>query len=186
MLRIFVFMGCLIWSSLGLTQTHPRYQVDMIVFTHLQPATPSSVQTTSDLHLVPNMTHAIPLKNDHQTTALPYHTLPISASQLRNEYWALNRKPDYQILFHYTWLQPSNNQKAIALPQSNGHDWNVEGTLRIRQSNYYLFDTDLLFSAPNNTQPAFVFSKKQRLKPEVVYYLDHPQAGMLIKIHRVA
>ncbi|MDA9272003.1 peptidoglycan binding protein CsiV, partial [bacterium] len=37
-----------------------------------------------------------------------------------------------------------------------------------------------------HTQTAFNFSQKQRLKPGTVYYLDHPQAGMLIKVHALS
>ena len=155
----------------------------MIVFTHLKASlTPTENAQTP---LAPDMHHAIPLQTDVSEMMTPYHTLPVSTSHLRNEYWALNRKPQYQVLFHYTWLQPGNNQRPIALTQVNRGGWNVEGTLRIRRSNYYLLDTDLVFSAPNSTQTAFVFAQKQRLKPGVVYYLDHPQAGMLIKIHQI-
>lgn len=155
----------------------------MIVFTHL---TNTSTKTSlTPLTLAPEMEHAIQLQNDVNNLLTPYHTLPSSASTLKNEYWALNRKPQYQVLLHYTWLQPGNNQRPIALSHMNNTGWNIEGTLRIRQSNYYLLDTKLLFSAPNNAQSAFVFAQKQRLKPGVVYYLDHPQAGMLIKIHQI-
>ena len=183
MLRI-TTLTCLFLFSY-LTQAAQRstlYQVDMIVFAHQQ----SSAQQTTTPPLLAPPQNAIPLDNSISSAITPYHILPTSASQLSNEYWALNRKAEYQVLAHYTWLQPSNNQRAIVLPSTNRNGWNIEGTLRIRQSNYYLLDTDLLFSAPNNTQTAFFFSQKQRLKPGTVYYLDHPQAGMLIKVHQIA
>ena len=164
MLRIFIFIAFLMWSSFGQAfHPAPRYQVDIIVFTHLQ--TPLSTEQTLAPLITPSATNAIPLQPNQSATSTPYHILPASASQLRNEYWALNRTPAYQVLFHYTWLQPSKNEKPIALSQLNTGGWNIEGTLRVRQSNYYLLDTDLLFSAPQSTQTAFIFSKKQRLKP---------------------
>ena len=185
MLRVLTLACLFMLSWLGLAYPSPSlYQVDMIVFTHLQ--TPASVVDRSSGPLIaPNTRHAIQLANEVSSAMTPYHALPASLSHLRDEYWALNRKPQYQILFRYTWLQPSNNQQAIALSEVNSGGWNVEGTLSIRQSNYYLLDTALLFSAPNSTQTSFIFSQKQRLKPGVVYYLDHPQAGMLIKIHQI-
>lgn len=184
MLQVFVFSGLFLFSSWGLAAPTPSlYQVDMIVFTHLQ--LPSSRESSESTLLAPDTTHAIPLVGTTSNAKTPYHALPASASQLRDEYWALNRKPQYQILFRYTWLQPANNQRPIALSQINTGGWNVEGTLTIKQSNYYLLDTELLFSAPNSKQSAFIFSQKQRLKPNVVYYLDHPRAGMLIKIHPI-
>ena len=62
----------------------------------------------------------------------------------------------------------------------------MAGSLQIIQSNYYLLDTNLRFSAPNDRQAPFVFAQKQRLKSGIVYYLDHPQAGMLIKVHKIS
>lgn len=185
MLRVFILWGLFLLSSLSLA--HPTvalYQVDMIIFTHLQLPSTSAENTYTPV-LAPDMQNAIPLSGNVSSARTPYHALPVSASQLRDEYWTLNRKPQYQILFHRTWLQPKNNQRPVALSEINTGGWNVEGTLRIRQSNYYLLDTELLFSAPNSKQAAFVFAQKQRLKPGVVYYLDHPHAGMLIKIHQV-
>ena len=184
MLHVFAFSSLFLFSCLGLANPRtPLYQVDMIVFTHLQASLTPSEQSLAPL-LPPDSNQAILLQNNGTDRMTPYHILPTSASQLRNEYRALSRKPQYQVLFHYTWLQPSNNQRPIALSQTIG-GWNVEGTLKIRQSNYYLLDTQLLFSAPNSTQMSFLFSQKQRLKAGVTYYLDHPQAGMLIKVHQI-
>lgn len=183
MLRRIAFTCLFIFSCLVQAGSHSTlYQVDVIVFTH-QPTGPQSSVMNSPL--VPNTQNAIPLNSDVSSIMTPYHALPNSASQLNNEYWALNRKGEYQVLAHYTWLQPSNNQRAILLPSTNRNGWNIEGTLRVRQSNYYLLDTNILFSAPNGTQTAFLFSQTQRLKPKTVYYLDHPQAGMLIKVHQI-
>ena len=186
MLRLATLTCLIIFSCLAMANQHSLYQIDMIVFTHQQTSALQAENTVAPL-LAPDTQNAIPLQTSISNAITPYHILPTSSSQLSQEYWALNRKADYQVLAHYTWLQPSNNQRAIALHSINHNGWNIEGTLRVRQSNYYLFDTDLLFSTPNNnTQTAFVFSQKQRLKPGTTYYLDHPQAGMLIKVHKIA
>lgn len=184
MLRIIIFAGLFLSSCLGLANQHtPLFQVDMIVFTHLQASLIPTANDSAPL-LAPDTSHAILLQNNRTDKKTPYHILPASQSQLRDEYWALNHKPQYQVLMHYTWLQPNNSQRPIALSQTIG-GWNIEGTLLIKQSNYYSLDTTLLFSAPDSKQTAFLFSQKQRLKPEVIYYLDHPQAGMLIKVHQI-
>jgi hypothetical protein len=181
MLKKFIIFCLLSMTSVGHANSVSLYQIDLIVFTHQN----SQAEENGVSAVASNMHHAIPLQGSTEAMT-PYHLLPASFSHLRNEYWALNRKPNYQVLFHYTWLQPSNNQRAIALPANSQHGWNVEGTLRVRQSNYYLLDTDLVFSTSGNQQTAFTFSQKQRLKPGTVYYLDHPQAGMLIKVQKVA
>lgn len=186
MLRILTLIYLFIFSCLGsANQPASLYQVDLIIFAHRSTTSDHGEDTVSPL-LPPNLQHAISLQSTSSGAITPYCLLPTASSHLRNEYWALNHKPNYQILAHYTWLQPSHNQQSVALPPVHSGGWNVEGTLRIRQSNYYLLDTDLLFSAPGNGQTAFLFSQKQRLKPGTVYYLDHPQAGMLIKIQHVA
>ena len=179
MLRIATFT-CLLLLSCLCQASQPMYQVDMIVF-----ARPGAQQAnTVTTPLAPDTQHAIPLQYNDSGAQGAYHLLPASLSQLSGEYWALNHKTNYQVLAHYTWRQPANNQRAVALSANGRYGWNVEGTLRIRRSNYYLLDTELLFS--DNNQTAFLFSQKQRLKPGTVYYLDHPQAGMLIKVHQVA
>ena len=182
MLHFFIVMTMLFWSSLGQCIQPPHYyQVDLIVFNHIGQNT-STVPSLVPL-MPPSSQGAIPLVLHPSPTLTPYHLLPASSSQLRNEYWALNRKPQYQVLFHYSWLQSTKNQQPIALSTLPIGGWNIEGTLSIKQNNYYLLDTNLLFSSP---QTAFKLSQKQRLKPNVVYYLDHPQAGMLIKIHAMS
>ena len=185
MSRTLFFGSLFLFLSLAMAkQSSSLYQIDMIVFTHLKSSSIATENNSMPV-LAPDMKQAIPLDNSISSAQTPYHALPSSTSLLRDAYWVLNRKPQYQVLFQSSWLQPTNNQSAIALSQINAGGWNVEGTLRVRRSNYYLFDTQLLFSAPHSKQGAFVFSQKQRLKPGVTYYLDHPQAGMLIKIHQI-
>ncbi len=129
---------------------------------------------------------ALSLQEAANDTSTPFHRLPTTLSSLKNEYSRLNHQSQYHILCHYSWLQPQNNQKSVSFPVSHYKGWNLEGSVRIRKSNYYLLDTDLNFS--NRFEPAssFVFVQKKRLKDDVVYYLDHPQAGMLIKVHQVS
>lgn len=184
MLRIFILISACFFTNLSFSQPTTHYQIDIIIFAHhtssLQP-----IQNTTSPMLSGDRQHAISLQNG-DTSAMAYHILPNSASQLRNEYWTLSHNPEYQIITSLSWIQPSSNQRAVALPQINHNGWNLEGTLRIRQSNYYLLDTELLFTALSNQPIAFIFSQKQRLKPGTVYYLDHPHAGMLIKVHQVS
>ena len=141
MLKIITFF-CFLWfSCFSYAEQASLYQVDVIVFTHQDAALSNDGSSLT----IPNTQHAIPLDTSSSEAMTPYHLMPASYSRLRNEYWALNHKSNYQVLFHYTWLQPSNNQRPIVLPASHRNGWNVEGTLRVRQSNYYLLDTNLLF-----------------------------------------
>ncbi|KTD16656.1 hypothetical protein Ljor_0962 [Legionella jordanis] len=154
------------------------YQIDLIVFTH-QNASSVSDNLQGGL---PSSLHAMPLRKEGKGA---YRLLPVSNSKLRAEYWALNRSPKYHVLLHYSWLQPANNQQAVLIPKQNRDGWQVEGTIRVRRSNYYLLDSNLFFSTADG-KGAFLLAQKQRLKGGDVYYLDHPQAGILIKVHQIA
>jgi hypothetical protein len=159
------------------------YQVDLIVFSHQQTTLPKGLALRSTL--APNHANTILLQTEVSKNKSPYHLLPSSSSQLREEYWALHRKSEYRVLLHYSWLQPITSQQAIVLPKIQREGWEIEGRLKIQRMNYYLLDSELLVTPPDNPQNPFVFSQKQRLKGGDIYYLDHPQAGMLIKIHQV-
>ena len=172
------------YPSLTFAET-TLYQVDLIVFTHTDTARAQWEHTPPTLSAL-EINHAIPLQaRDAVAAKKTYHLMPQGLSSLSNAWNKLNQQPQYHALLHYTWLQPSNNQRPVFLSTRLNNGWVVEGTLRVRQSNYYLLDTNLRFSTPNQKQPAFILAQKQRLKPGNTYYLDHPQAGILIQVHRV-
>jgi len=185
MFRVLTSICLILSASVGFAKPEsPMYQVDMIVFAHQQDPSQSTESEQAPLRTRDNGS-AIALQTSASNDSKFYHTLPVASSRLRNEYWALHRKPQYKVLFHYSWLQPGNNKKTIALPAISRDGWDLEGTVRIRKGNYYLLDTDLIVSSPDNNNTPLVFAQKQRLKDGVTYYLDHPKAGMLIKVHRI-
>lgn len=185
MLRFLIALSFMGFVCLGFAGVSPSlYQVDMIVFVNQLGTTNESDSSMVPL-IVPMSNDAIALKPREDTWS-PYHLLPESYSRLRKEYWVLNRKAQYQVLGHFTWLQPFNNRRAVSLPEWHRAGWAVEGTMKIRQSNYYLFDAHLIFSSDDESHGSFAISQKKRLKPGVVYYLDHAQAGMLVTIHKVS
>lgn len=154
------------------------YQIDMIIFMH-----ENAMTSPGELPLLPNKA-AISLKKNSGTGSPPYTLLPAKFSHLQKEYYALRRKPEYRVLMHYSWLQPAGKEQRIQLPENLQDQWKVEGSMAIKQSNYYLLNSKLVFSAVNNASQ-FVFEKNERLNANTIYYLDHPQAGMIIKIHKM-
>lgn len=175
---LLILFACLLQAQEKL----PFYQIDLIIFTHQQA---SSAEGSLSSILPPGKSHTIALQTEVHKDRRPYHLLPASVSQLQQEYWALHRKPQYRILLHYSWLQPLNNQQTIELPKIVREGWELEGNLRVQRSNYYLLDTQLLFTTLTGNHTPFVLEKKQRLKGGEIYYLDHPQVGLLIKVHQV-
>ncbi|MFA5959667.1 MAG: CsiV family protein [Tatlockia sp.] len=156
------------------------YQIDLIVFTHEETPETASPDVT-----IASPNRALALNTERSHNLSPYHLLPISSSQLKEEYWALHRKPQYRVLMNYTWLQPLESNKAIVLPKISHDGWEVEGNIKIQRLNYYVMDTQLLLTHANTNQNPFVFAQKQRLRGGEIYYFDHPQAGMLIKVHQL-
>lgn len=181
MQRLFLFTICLFYSCLGLTET--SYQIDLILFAHPYSDEKTNVQDLN-LTFTPINSNAITLNTDLTSPRNTYQLLKTTNSDLMKEYYSLNYKSPYQILAHYSWKQPQNNQKAVALPTINHKGWKIDGTVRVRQSNYYLFDATLQCSPSDDPNSSFTLSQKQRLKNGVVYYLDHAQVGMLIKVHK--
>lgn len=176
--KIFFLFLCLITNSLFAASAF-LYQIDLIVFTHSKPRTIDSTPVIAP----PDFSNALTLLKSNNEEEMPYKLLPVHSSNLINEYNKLNKESNYQILLNYSWLQPSENDKSIIIPNLANDDWILNGTLRIKQSTYYAFDTDLILTSNKNMQ--FPVQYKKRLKPEIVYYLDHPYAGILIKIHQI-
>lgn len=185
MIRTIILICTFVYSFSALANPESTlYQVDLIVFAHSPNINDKAEESLNPL-LIPNTSQAIPLQYNPNDKASAYQLLSSSFSHLRKEHWALKHRTQYQVLGHYSWMQPMNNQRPVALPPIHQDGWNVEGTLRIRQSHYYLLDTEFVFKTDDKHQAPFLFAQKQRLKENVVYYLDHPKAGMLIKVHKV-
>jgi hypothetical protein len=184
LMRLTRFLLCLmlfsVWSSAYSTGA---YQVDIIVFAYTQDSDEQQTDTASVL--IPTQSSiAIPLKAPQSNgQAQSYQLLTRTSTPLQRDWNRLLQQPQIHALFHYTWLQPSNNQRPVRISTQLTNGWQAEGTLRVRKSNYYLFDTQLYLSPPNRRQHPFVLTQTQRLKPSTTYYLDHPNVGMLIRIN---
>lgn len=186
MLRVFPLFCLLFFSFLSHARGNTTYyQVDLIVFTHAYTES-DQLETSPQARQAPVMQSAIALKPREPGTSGVYRLMPTSTSSLQGAWSRLNQHSQYRALFHYTWIQPSSNQRPVQLSAGTSNGLRVEGYVRVRQSNYYLLDTTLQFRTPNSKHPVFLFEQKQRLKPGNTYYLDHPQAGMLINVHRVS
>ncbi|KTD41657.1 CsiV family protein [Legionella parisiensis] len=177
--RLIIITLSILYSCLTLAKS--SYQIDLIIFAHPN----QNPDMTVDAPLIPMGAHAILLKSDAEKSGKPYLLLSPSSSSLRDEYYLLTRKSRYKVLGHYSWKQPANNQSSVALPVVEHNGWQIQGKFNVVQSNYYSFDAELQVSPPSNPQSSFTVSQKQRLKDDVVYYLDNALIGMLVKIHKL-
>lgn len=180
MQRFIFSIATFLFTSLALAGS--SYQIDLIIFSHPQNASGLS----QDAPLIPVAKSAIALRTAATAAASTYQLLKPSLSSLTDEYYLLNKRSRFQVLAHYSWRQPAGSQSSVALPATATKGWQMQGTVRVRQSNYYLLDSELQFAPTNAPETSFTVSQKQRLKPNVVYYLDHPQIGMIVKVHKIA
>ena len=171
-----ILYSCVAWTA------KPSYQIDLIVFANQANL---NTELPLDIPIIPTTPNAISLKSDSEKTAKPYLLLDNSFSSLKDEYYQLSHRSNYQVLGHYSWRQPANNSSRVALPLVERNGWQMQGTLRVKQSSYYSFDAELQLSPPNNPQSSFTVSQKQRLKENTVYYLDNAHIGMVIKIYPI-
>lgn len=172
-----ILLTLIILVASNLAQAAKSIQVDLILFAHQQ--TPSMQRQS--IHKMPiAKTKAITLSPDNHS----YPLLKSSASSLNNEYYRLTHHKAYKALAHYSWRQPAANQTPVTLPPIHQKGWDIEGVLLVKKSNYYLFDAQLSFSPPYNPQSVFTLKQKQGIQKGTVYYFDHPQLGMILKIHQ--
>lgn len=181
MYKFFLIGLIMLYSAFSVASSN--YQIDVIFFVHPQNNTLKS--DDNDFPLIPLSTKARPLTVNSKKSLKPYTLLAPSQSGLADEYYRLTHSSQYQVLGNYSWRQSSTNQEKIALPKSTRNGWAMQGTINVQQSNYYVINAALQLSPPNSPRSSIPISHKQRLKDNVVYYLDHEQMGMLIKIHPV-
>lgn len=180
-----IFFALILSSSsfLYASSEAPLYQVDLIIFTQ------NNNQALDQEHTIPplvtqSFAQSIPLQSfDGENEA--YQTLPSASSQLKKELWALKQNSNYQVIKHYSWLQPEDNKKAIRIPHIQNNGWDVEGMIRVRRRHFYHLDTELFFSQKAPHSVSFVLNERKRLKGNTIYYIDHPQAGLLISVHEI-
>lgn len=181
MCRLFIITISILYSSMILAKSN--YQIDLILFAHPQK---SAANTDLDsAGLVPFSKNAIALKSGGKSSK-PYNLLPPSQAGLADEYYQLTHRSRYPVIGRYSWIQPASNKSTVSLPAINSKGWEIQGTIRVEQSNYYIFDAELHCSPPSNPQGSFTVSQKQRLKAGTVYYLDNPPIGMLVKVHQLS
>lgn len=183
MRQLLITIIILLYSCLALAK--PDYQIDLILFAQ-NAHTKHSLKESINLPLIPIPTNAIVLKTNSAKVPKPYYLLPRSYSSLKDHDYLLSRKSSYPVLGHYSWRQPASNQSRVALPLTEHHGWKIQGTLQITQSTYYYFNATLQASSPDTPQTSFTVIQKQRLKSNVIYYLDHEQLGMLVRIHPIS
>lgn len=173
MQKIIIFFTLLMQTAVSFSlPAHPDYQIDVIIFARTsEPLSP----------LNPAIIPKVPEAKSFAKSGDYYSLLPYAASHLASEYYALRKQSEFQILAHYSWKQPQIGKQKIFIKTPVVNGWQMEGFISLARNQYYVLDTQVLIS--DTDQKGFLFSKKEKLKANKLYYLDHQGAGMLIRIH---
>lgn len=172
---------------------HHWYQVEMIVFTHINADTYASESwpTHPTLSISPQ---AISLKSSDATSTAPapYVLLSKDQWQLKREAHLLRAHGD-QVIWHAAWLQPIRPSATTVRFSADNADqsWQLEGKLKLSQHSFFNANTALLLTEPASALPAssgisgsqsFLLTDKRRLQANELNYMDHPLFGVLLKI----
>ncbi|MEX1197422.1 MAG: CsiV family protein [Pseudohongiellaceae bacterium] len=124
---------------------------------------------------------------DHARDA--FLRLPDSEQNFRQTNQALERSPDYRVLWHAAWRQPMVQADATPYMQvEGGRDMEMNGTLRA----YFSPDTTRVILDAELWRTTAVGGEMMRLplqqtRPMVsndFHYLDHPALGILVEVFR--
>lgn len=185
MLRALLAIFFLLPTIIEATEVNAAYQVDLIIFTQSHPTLTSTEHNLLPLELPSPNQSTITLKPQDNSSDF-YRLLPRRASYLLTADKRLRQQQNYRIIAHYSWRQPLAHPQTIKLPDTEQDQWRVSGTLTIGYNSYYRMNGLLSFYAPGAETPSFAWPIKKRLKKSLIYYIDHPQAGLLVDIHPLA
>lgn len=158
------------------------YQVEIIAFHHRSQVEPTAQENFIHYPGIPDTSHAQTLLPYDDEQPL-YTLLPDNKFRLKKEASQLLKSANYDILFHYAWMQTIGNSKPLHLsssPNKTPENSNVlDGTIKVTKGLYYYLNIDLLFA------PHYVLKQTRRIKKDEIHYIDHPRFGLLVQIHPI-
>lgn len=183
MIRFILIISSLMCTSILMAAS--SYQVDLIIFANPQ-TTINELSLDPILPFISSKSKAIPLGISSGKTSKSYQIMSPTQSGLKDQNYLLSRRSNYQVLGHFSWTQPTKSQSKVLLPKIDSKGWQIEGSLKVVQGNYYHVDAELQCSPPSAPDKSFTVFQHARVTSGELYYLDHQQINMLIKIHPTA
>ena len=184
MTRSITLLWLLLFPLITMAENGDLYQVDLLIFANTNAKSAQIENLTAPL-VITNHKSVTEIATSSDSATNAYKLLKNSASHLQKEKQLLLNSADYQLLFQYSWLQPLDGTKTISLPQQMNNGWDSSGFVRVVYRNhYYQLDTDINLTPPDSKM--FILAQNKRLKDGTLYYLDHPTAGILVKISKVS
>lgn len=193
MLKRLVISLLLILST-SLYANGKRYQLELLVFSHITPKTLQSEQWP----IIPAYDN--PISDEDNTPA--FSTVPTDDFILTDEARRLSKQPNYQILYHGAWIvfaDTLDNAQTLYI-KNNVSDLGgseLNGSLKISLNRYFnihlqlylnentdslrnIADNPAFEHAPNTFH--FILNQSRRMRSRELNYIAQPVFGALIKI----
>jgi hypothetical protein len=100
------------------------------------------------------------------------------------EAYTINRKNGYRIQSHQAWKVGGMPKEQAPWLNLKTDSEKLTGQVRIFLSTYLHANIDASLENPNDLNTRVPFTSNRRMKLDELHYIDHPMAGMLIKIER--
>lgn len=189
------------------------YQVEMIIFEHLNPDT-GGEQWYNNKGL-PDIANSVELVTDQAGDLVAYQILSSGRYNISGVYSALKSSREYRPVMHIAWQQPGlsrSNAKLVHIRDtagtrsSDGYQDNlvkIDGTVKLRGGHFLFLDIDLAYffnSLPestinsvmmnenitNNLSDYARLTESRKIKLNELHYFDHPLFGVITWVRRLS
>jgi len=187
--------------ALAETDNANWYTVEIISFTRAKTAQvqerwPSSIVVENGINT--SRFTPIPTQQPNSLPMLDIEPVAATEKQLGRHAYAINRAPGLSVKSHQIWRQkglPRNQASWINLESDSPA---LRGKVRISLSRYLHADFDIGLQNPDwspsydsqtaiqqeNVTKTIRFNVSRKLKRDKLHYIDHPLAGILLRIER--
>jgi hypothetical protein len=178
---LFLIAGLLAAASPALLAQDNRYQIEIIVFEHLQLGGDNEVWVEQPER--PDWQGAVQLAGGGEGAG---GYLPLSAARQRMQgvYRVLRSSGEYRPLLHLTWEQPGltpARARPVLLPSDSEL---IEGTVKLRRTRYLHVDLDLMYVLGSGPGNYVRLVEERRVKLNELHYFDHPLFGAIVQVTR--
>jgi hypothetical protein len=175
--RVTMAFVCALAAALipGAGRAEPMYQVELIVFHHLQAAAsdaPATMTMHGDASNIPDAPHAI------EVAPLPAEAMLLAESARR-----LDRSKAYRTVLHIGWRQNAAQSQPVRIGDRAGiEESGVRGFAALQVGQQLAFSADV---ACRRQGDVAAIHARRSIRIGELHYVDDPMCGLLVQVTRV-
>lgn len=179
MRRLFATLGLFVLTAplpAAPTASTTLYDIEVLVFENNQPGLEGG-ETWKE---------ALRESVDVERAAIP-EGIPAPDSTLSQAARALERGGQHRVLVHKRWQQNADAKSDATPLRLQSADNLLDGTLRFYSNRSLYLELNLMLQDPRATGGArtLQLNEHRRIRPQEIYYFDHPKLGALVRITAV-